>query len=733
MVGWWGAAPVWAVGALALVGLAAPFVRLRHAAWLMLAAALALGLARGAHHVASQPPPLRAEAGSTIQIEGQVAETSRGPRRIIEVRTARVPARAAARPAAGLIETFVHEAVLPAGAVVTVSGAFEPFGGAARNPLDGYHDAYVGRIELETSRVVEAPVDRDPPLLTRLRTHIDASLRSALPEPHASLLSAMLVGIRTRLPPAVRDDFLTSGLIHVVAISGFNVTLMALAIRRLAGWAIGRYGVALAAVALPLYAVLAGGDPSVVRAAIMGDLLLIAWIVGRDTDALTALSLAAGGMVLIQPQALADVGFQLSFAGTVGLIVLTPPLARMLHQRVRVPRLGAEFLGGTVAASVMVTPIIAHTFDRFQLMAVPANLLALAAPPWIMATGVPVAVWSSSGWPGAEVVAWVAWLPLEYLLQTARLVATLPGAAMPVSDFTLAHAAAVYVCLGLAALLIGRPRQLERAATTRGPLIPPRVGYGLAALALALPPVLAATGAPRLLDDAGTYITVDFGGRAPTAYVRRGEDTVVVAGDRVSRLILDRALPRWDLVLDGVVAPGSGGAVSHAALALLDERPIAAVLAPAPHGLGEALETPDRSRRAPVVGKSTEQFGDIAVSFWGAEGGRWTLVTTPELTAAIAPAEVEAGPIVVERPVDVLILGRRNSAAATAARNLAAAGVQVIVAPHARLQTAVARAVTADGSIVLPAGTAGAGNAVFTGTLTVWSDGESIEVRRPRG
>ena len=207
----------------------------------------------------------------------------------------------------------------------------------------------------------------------------------------------------------------------------------------------------------------------------------------------------------------------------------------------------------------------------------------------------------------------------------------------------------------------------------------------------------------------------------------------MVVGDRVSRLILDRALPRWDPGVDGVVAPGSGGAVSHAALALLGERPIATVLAPTPHGLGEALETPDRSRRAPVVGASTGRFGDIAVSFRSADGGRWTLVTTPELTVAIAPAEVEAGPIVVEHPVDVLILGRRNGAAATGAGNLGAAGVQVIVAPHVRLQTAVARAVTADGTIVIPARTEGAGNAAFTGAPIVWSDGESIEVRLPRG
>ena len=414
-----------------------------------------------------------------------MAETSRGSRRIIELRTARVPASAAARPAAGLIETFASAAAIPTGAVVTVSGAFEPFEGAARNPLDGYRDAFVGRIEFETARVVEAPVDQDAPLLTRLRTHIDGSLRSALPEPHASLLSAMLVGIRTRLPAAVRDDFVTSGLIHVVAISGFNVTLMALAIRRLAGWAIGRYGVALAAVALPLYAVLAGGDPSVVRAAIMGDLLLIAWIIGRDTDALTALTLAVTGMVLIQPQALADVGFQLSFAGTVGVDRADAAVGA------RAARTGCGFRGwgpssgrdgrsqrdGDADHRAHVRPVSA---DGGAGQPAGAGRTPLDHGHRSSGGGVVVV-----GLARGDVVAWAAWLPLEYLLQTARLAAALPGAALPVPDFTLAHAAAVYVCLGLAALLLGRPRQLERAVTARGRSIPPRVGYGLAALALA--------------------------------------------------------------------------------------------------------------------------------------------------------------------------------------------------------------------------------------------------------
>ena len=101
---------------------------------------------------------------------------------------------------------------------------------------------------------------------------------------------------------------------------------------------------------------------------------------GETPDTLTALGLAGAGMTLVQPEALSDIGFQLSFAGTLGLIVIGPRLGVVLTERARLPRWSAELLATTAAASLMVTPIIAHSFDRFQLMAVPANLLALAAP-----------------------------------------------------------------------------------------------------------------------------------------------------------------------------------------------------------------------------------------------------------------------------------------------------------------------------------------------------------------
>ena len=233
LAAWWGAAPWWLIAVLAVAGGAGALIRLPGAGVLLVVAALALGLARGGHHVASQAPPLLASEGAAITIEGMVVDVRPGSRRTIQVEQVLLPGSAQPLVVAGRVDLFVPRGMAPTGASVEVSGTFEPATAAPRNALTGYRTAFVGRVLGASVRRVR-PVDSGAlaPLL-ELRRHIDRNLRRALPEPHGSLLSAMLVGVRSGLPGPLRDDFVDSGLIHVVAISGFNITLIALAVRRL--------------------------------------------------------------------------------------------------------------------------------------------------------------------------------------------------------------------------------------------------------------------------------------------------------------------------------------------------------------------------------------------------------------------------------------------------------------------------------------------------------------------
>ncbi|MYD94800.1 MAG: ComEC/Rec2 family competence protein [Chloroflexi bacterium] len=700
--------------ALLAVGAARP----RWLAVLLIPAALALGLARATHHQQSQAPLVQAPPGAELRLEGAVIDAHPGARRTLRVERSS-PVGAEPRLAAGLVEFFAPGGAAPPGASVAVTGTFEPSQPRGPPGLRRTDETFAGRIDTRYVRILSPPPHADEPWLTRLRDHIDRSVRRVLPEPHGALLSAILVGQRSSLPGDLRNDFLASGLIHVVAISGFNITLVALAVRRLAGWLIGRYSVLLAMLALPLYAALAGGEPSVVRATLMGELILLAWLLGRDTDALTALAVAALAIVLIDPTALVDVGFQLSFAGTLGLVVIAPGLSEWLTARVRLPRLAAEPLAVTATASLMVTPIIAHTFERLQLAAIPANLLALAAPVWIMLTGAPVAVWAAAGWPFGDVLAWAAWVPLEYLVQAARLAATLPGASVPIPGFSLGHAAAVYAAIALLVLVGGRqPWQIPHVRTRH--LRSLAIGLGIAAFAL--PPVLAVIVAPRLFHEPATRLTVDIAGAAPTVYARHADASLVVAGDRLRPYVLDSALPAWDSTVDLLTVPRGDGRSTATALGLLSERPVTLVAAPMLHGLGPVLVSSDGTRRASVDAIGSASSGGLSVRLLGEESGTWTHLATADLTVLVAPPGATSPP--PSTSADLLVLTRRSTLGPSDFEALSRAGIRLLLVPHpTRAQVA---AVAID-----PEGRPGVREVVAGTVVSIRSQSGDLEVRQP--
>ncbi len=711
-------APAWLTAVLSVALLAAGAARPKRLAVLLIPAALVLGLARTTHHQQTQAPLVQAPPGAVLQLEGEVVDVHPGARRTLKVERAG-PAGAEPTPAAGLVEFFAPGGAAPAGARIAVIGAFEPARPRDSPQLRKTAETFAGRIQTQQVRILSPPPDAKPPWLTRLRDHIDRSVRGVLPEPHGALLSAILVGKRSSLPGDLRDDFLASGLIHVVAISGFNITLVALAVRRMAGWLIGRYSVLLAMLALPLYAALAGGEPSVVRATLMGELILFAWLLGRDTDALTALAVAALAIVLVDPSALADVGFQLSFAGTLGLVVIAPGLSEWLTGRARLPRLAAEPLAVTATASLMVTPIIAHTFERLQLAAIPANLLALAAPVWIMVTGAPVAVWAAAGWPFGDVFAWSAWVPLEYLIQAARLAAELPGASVPIPGFSLGHAAAVYAAIGLLIALGGRqPWRIPQVRTRRVRSL--AVGLGVAAFAL--PPLLAVVVAPRLFQDSATRITLDFAGDTPTIYARKAETSLVVAGDRLRPYVLDAALPAWDPTIDLLAMPRGDGRASATALGLLTERSVDFAAAPRFHGLGAALVSREGARRAPVEATGTASSDGLTVRFLDGESGPWTRLAAPDLTALVAPPG--AGHPPAGAFADVLVLTRGSTLGPSDFDALGAAGIRLLLVPHPT--SAKVAAVAID-----PSGQPGTREVVEGSVVSIRANLGDLEVLQP--
>ena len=174
-------------------------------------------------------------------------------------------------------------------------------------------------------------------VLAGLRSMLLGGLNDLVPEPEAALGAGILLGVRSAIAPEINDAFATAGLTHVVAISGWNIAivaaLVAAAVRPLARRPGGRWTTsALAASTVGGYVLLTGASPSVVRAALMALAMLVARLGGSRAHAASALALAALVMLLAAPPVLWDVGFQLSLLATAGLVFFGTAVERRLHR-----------------------------------------------------------------------------------------------------------------------------------------------------------------------------------------------------------------------------------------------------------------------------------------------------------------------------------------------------------------------------------------------------------------
>lgn len=223
-------------------------------------------------------------------------------------------------------------------------------------------------------------------LTSFVRQNIISFFQKNLPPLHSSLLLGIVFGIQGDLSKSFGDDLRNTGVFHVVAASGMNVTLLAGFLSSLMSLLFRRQvAIAIAILAICFYALLSGLSPSIERAAIMGSVVFIAQIFGRQTIALFGLFLAGYGMLAWSPNLLFDIGFQLSFASTLGLLYIRPVLGRLGI----VGRLGVleEDVATTLSAQLATMPIMLSNFGTFSLWSVLVNVLVLWTVPILMITG----------------------------------------------------------------------------------------------------------------------------------------------------------------------------------------------------------------------------------------------------------------------------------------------------------------------------------------------------------
>ena len=404
--------------------------------------------------------------------------------------------------------------------------------------------------------------------LIGVRGRLSVALADALPEPEASLATGVLLGKRARLPADLTEDMNATGTSHLVAVSGQNVTLVAGLLMAALAWAIGRRPAAWLALAAVIgYSLLVGGEPSVVRAAIMGSLYVMAIALGRQSTAPVVLVLAGAAMTAIDPQAIHDVSFQMSFAATLGLMTLAPLLrerAQTLTQRwpataaFPLTRPAIELAAVTVAAIAFTLPITAVNFQRVSLVAPVANLLAVPAFLLVALTAALAAAVGALLPSAAGVLGWLAWPPAAYMVAVVRLAADVPLASAEVSGLGTAHAIVYYCALAAAVWLLAR-RRPERAVVPR-PETPARTRALLPASGMAL---ILALGSVLLW----LGMTAPVPGRLSVTFLDVGQgDAIMIQGPDRHRILVDggpnedaitaalgRRLPFYDRRIDIVV------------------------------------------------------------------------------------------------------------------------------------------------------------------------------------
>ncbi|MDP2598929.1 MAG: ComEC/Rec2 family competence protein [Candidatus Liptonbacteria bacterium] len=216
-----------------------------------------------------------------------------------------------------------------------------------------------------------------------------AQFQKNLPAGEAALLGGITFGSKSGFTKEFNGQMALSGTTHLVALSGYNISILVLAVAQVAGSFLSRRKTFyLTTAVIFLFVTMVGLGASVVRAAIMGFLTLLAKEAGRIYNMRNAIVLTAAGMVAVNPAVLVfDAGFQLSFASLLGIVYLPPVIKRFLRAKEENMAGLAETAIMTISAQFAVIPIIIQTFGRFSLTAIVANVLILEFIPFTMFLG----------------------------------------------------------------------------------------------------------------------------------------------------------------------------------------------------------------------------------------------------------------------------------------------------------------------------------------------------------
>ncbi len=280
--------------------------------------------------------------------------------------------------------------------------------------------------------------------LFSVKKNFTEKINEMIPAPENSLLAGILLGSKQSLGAELKKDFINTGTIHIVALSGYNVTIVAEMIIKFFSFMPKIFAGYLGAISIILFAMMAGGGATVVRASIMAILVIIARQNGRNYDIGRALVLAGFFMLMQNPLILVfDSSFQLSFLATIGLVYLAPKISTYLLWIPEIIHL-RDLVAATLAAEIFVLPFIAYQTGILSLVALPTNLLILPLIPTTMLFGFYAGITSFMSAVLALPFSYISYGLLHYELAAVKFFSSLPFATMTVKNFPVMALAMIY-------------------------------------------------------------------------------------------------------------------------------------------------------------------------------------------------------------------------------------------------------------------------------------------------
>lgn len=272
--------------------------------------------------------------------------------------------------------------------------------------------------------------------LFKIKQKFLENIKKVLGEPHAALAGGLVVGEKSALGKDLIDDFRKAGLIHIVVLSGYNITIVAESIRRMLAFLPRTVGIGLGGIGILAFGILVGGGATVVRSCIMAVIALLATFLHKDYSAGRALFIAALIMLIQNPLILLyDPSFQLSFLATLGLIILSSPIERRLGfitERFEIRGLVAS----TLATQIFVSPYILYMMGQLSIIGVIVNILVLPIIPLTMLFVFLTGIFGFFSHFISQITAWISHILLSYELFIVRFSANLPFAYIELPKFS---------------------------------------------------------------------------------------------------------------------------------------------------------------------------------------------------------------------------------------------------------------------------------------------------------